>query len=234
MFGFFKSYTPQQKVLRNYFRSQFSVRPRNISFYEEALRHKSIAGENKLRNNERLEFLGDAVIDSVVARYLFENHRKASEGTLTQMKARIVSRQSLGKLGKAIALDQYVEFVDGPYVNKLTICGNAFEAVIGAIYLDMGYKAAKASLLHVFSQHTDLNKLVHENKDYKSQLLIWSQKNKFELEFSLISDIDKGFEHEYTIQVLIDSEIKGSGTAGSKKKAEQLAAKEALVKIQGT
>lgn len=234
MFGFFKSYSPQQKVLKEYFKSQFSVRVNDISLYEEALRHKSVTSENKLPNNERLEFLGDAVIDSVVARYLFENHRQASEGALTQMKARIVSRQSLGKLGKTVALDRYVEFVDGPYVNKQTICGNAFEAIIGAIYLDRGYKAAKSSLLHVFHQHADINKLVHENKDYKSQLLIWSQKNKFIIEFTLVGDVDKGFEREYTINVTINSEVKGSGTAGSKKKAEQLAAKEALAKIQDT
>ncbi len=233
MFGLFKSrsLSPKQQALSKFIQNKFGFKPDKLDLYEEALRHKSYTKETNLSNNERLEFLGDAILDNIMAVYLFENHREATEGELTQMKSRMVSRKTLGALGVKIGLESMVDFLDGKYVNKQTICGNALEAVVGAIYLDKGFKQAKASAIKLFQKHLDLNSVIHDNDDYKSQILIWSQKNKKELQFKLVLQEDLGHEKNYVYNIICDGELIGEGSGTSKKKAEQNASQQALNKL---
>lgn len=233
MFGLFKSRSkPCNPQLISFFKSKLNIRPRNWSVYEEALRHKSVASEKGLPNNERLEYLGDAVLDVIVAEYLFNNFTGEQEGILSQMKSRVVSRKNLGKVGLSLHLEQIVEFVDGPFINKKTICGNALEALIGALYLDLGFTKCTQFVHLLMSKHMDLDAILKENEDYKSQLLIWSQKLKKEVSFELINEEDFSHHKVYTFNVFCDGELIGSGQGRSKKKAEQVAALHALQDIQ--
>ncbi len=233
MFGLFKSrsYTDKQLILYQFIQDKFGFKPNDLSLYEEALRHKSSTKETDLRNNERLEFLGDAILDNIMAVFLFENQRDASEGVLTQMKSRMVSRKTLGVLGVKMGLETVVDFMDGKYVNKQTICGNALEALVGAIYLDKGFKQAEKSTIKLFQTHLNLKTVIHDNDDYKSQILIWSQKNKKNLEFKLVLQEDLGHEKNYVFHIICEGQVLGEGAGPSKKKAEQNASREALNKL---
>ena len=232
MFGLFKSKSSLPTHIQQYLIRTFGIKSRNGALYLEALRHKSIAKDVGLPDNERLEFLGDAVLDLIVAEYLYENFPDRAEGSLTQMKSRIVSRKTLGDLSLTIGLDEVVHFVDGRYVNKQTICGNALESIIGAMYFDMGYTKTKVRIHRLLTSHLDLRKLVLEDQDYKSQLLVWSQKHKHQLSFELVHTEDLGHEKLYRFQIICNDSPLAMGDGKSKKKAEQLAAKNALKVIR--
>jgi ribonuclease-3 len=162
-----------------------------MGIYSQAFSHKSVAKKNtqglKL-SNERLEFLGDSVISTIVSEYLFEKFPNEDEGYLTQMRSKIVSRKSLNSLGEKIGLEPFVKYLKGNFPYK-SLLGNVFEALIGAIYLDKGYKKAKEVFIeHVLEQYIDLENLEAINIDHKSQLLIYCQKNRLELEFKILKE----------------------------------------------
>jgi len=229
LFGLFKSKrTPSDQLIYTYIQQVFGIKPKQWDLYKEALRHKSVAKEALLPHNERLEYLGDAVIDIVVAEYLFNTYPNAEEGELTQMKSRLVSRKNLGGLGDTIELAKHVSFIDGKYVNKTTIGGNALESIIGAIYLDLGYKKTQAVIHHLFTKYLDLSAIVKANHDYKSQILIWAQRTKKDLVFVQTAEKDQGHHKRYFFEVRSNNIVLGSGDGNSKKKAEQLAALSAL------
>lgn len=218
----------EQKVIL-FVIKRFGYRPKKVELFIRALTHKSLANiENKV-SNERLEFLGDAILDSVIAEMLFIKFPEEDEGFLTKIKSKIVNRRTLGTIGHEMNLKDVLRYNKGRSIKLETLEGNAFEALVGAIYLDGGLAAVKKSInSHVFKKYVDLNQLLQEEIDFKSKLFIWSQKNRLPINFEVIEEINTGPEWKYTVRVIINEKEFGRGSGSSKKRAEQAAAKETL------
>ncbi len=213
----------------------FGFFPDNVALYSLAFRHKSASQEriNGFKvSNERLEYLGDAVLSSIVADYLFKKFPYKEEGFLTEMRSKIVSRSSLNKLSRKLGIDVLVKSeISGNGFSK-SLLGDAFEAFVGALYLDKGYDFTKRILIkRVVEVHFDIDKLVEEDTNYKSQLIEWSQKEKIPIEFKVIEEIGNGYGKQYLVEVLVDNKPVATAQDYAIKGAEQLAAEKALVLI---
>jgi ribonuclease-3 len=212
----------------------FGYFPRNIFLYQLAFRHKSAAKEivNGLKmSNERLEYLGDAVLSLIIADYLFKKFPYKEEGFLTEMRARLVSRSQLNKLSIKLGLDKLIKSETFSHQCK-SIHGNAFEAFVGALYLDKGYDFAKKIVLtRVIDVHLDIEKIQSEDNNFKSQLIEWSQKEKVPIEFKMIEEIGNGYGKQYLVELLVGNEVFSNGRDFSIKGAEQIAAGKALEKL---
>jgi ribonuclease-3 len=205
--------------------------PDNLALYKQAFRHSSSSSEinEHQPSNERLEFLGDAILDAVVAEHLFIKFPDENEGFLTKLKSKIVNRKTLSEIGKKMEIREVLNYNQSRAINLATIEGNALEAIIGAIYLDGGFDKAKQSLNnYVFRKNLDFNKLLTEEIDFKSKLFIWCQKKKLVIEFFVVSEINLNGIWHYEVKVAINNNEFGFGKGLSKKAAEQLAAKETL------
>ena len=207
----------------------FGFIPHNIELYKLALIHKSaslVLEDGQTVNNERLEFLGDAVIESVTSDYLFIEFPGRDEGFLTQLRSRIVSRQSLNGLALNLGLDRFVISNGGASVIQKHIYGDAFEAMMGAVYLDQGYEFVNRLLINdIFGNHLNLEELTSSETDYKSRLIEWCQKNHRSIMFR--TEHDKGYAANHPVffsTALIDGIEVGHGSGDSKKEAEQQAA----------
>lgn len=212
----------------------FSYKVKDVHFFLVALTHKSFSNSKRCTdlNNERLEFLGDAVLDTVVAEYVYYKFPDESEGYLTKVKAKLVNRKTLSELGESIGIRKLLRFDNSRPTNLETLQGNALEALVGAIYLDGGYQKAKSCLRDsIFPRFLDINKVLEEEIDFKSKLMIWAQKNKIQIEFTVLESKGNGNETLHLIEIRIKGRAYGRGRAGAKKAAEQLAAKETLILI---
>lgn len=200
----------------------------NIELYKLALIHKSasvVLEDGQHINNERLEFLGDAVIESVTSDYLFIEFPDKNEGFLTQLRSKMVSRQSLNGVAKRIGLDEHVITNSSHNVSQKHIYGDAFEAMMGAIYLDQGYDFVNRLLINkIFVNYLKLDSLLESETDFKSRLIEWCQKNHHTIEFSTANDKTYSTAHPFFYsKVLIDGMEVGYGAGESKKEAEQRA-----------
>jgi ribonuclease-3 len=207
----------------------FGFIPNNIELYKLALIHKSasiVLDNGQHINNERLEFLGDAIIESVSSDYLFIEFPDKNEGFLTQMRSKMVSRQSLNGVAKRIGLDEYVITNSSNSSAQKHIFGDAFEAMMGAIYLDQGYDFVNRLLINnIFSRYLKLDSLAESETDFKSRLIEWCQKNHHTIHFHTIHDKTYSTSHPFFYaKVLIDNIEVGYGAGESKKEAEQRAA----------
>lgn len=196
----------------------------------------NLFGDKGDTGNERLEFLGDAVLGMVMAEFLFKKYPFESEGFLTELRSKVVSRKSLSKLAIDMGLTQYLFFDKNISDNRIainTIAGNALEALIGAIYLDLGYVKAK-KFIHekILRTYINFEELIEQVDNYKSLLNQWCQKNKKELKFIIEDEKGKNHFKIYTICAVIDGEKVGLGRGNSKKIAEQLASEESCKKLQ--
>ena len=228
MTSIFSKDSEENKKLKSFIRGTFGIKSRNIDFYITALTHKSYAHENKVPNNERLEFLGDTVLDVIIAKLLYLKYPQKNEGELTQIKSRLVSRETLGKLGYELRLHDHIRFVNGNHINLKTLCGNSFESIVGAIYLDKGFKKTEKAIVNLYNNKIDIKEVINENTDYKSQIIIWSQKSKKKIKFEESIIKSKGPNTVYKSEIICEGKLLGRGEAFSKKKAEQKAAKQAL------
>ncbi len=206
----------------------FGFIPHNIELYKLALIHKSASqsiGGHHI-NNERLEFLGDAVIESVTSDYLYIEFPDRNEGFMTQLRAKIVSRQSLNEIAHRIGLDKYVVYNSSGNFTQKHIHGDAFEAMIGAIYLDQGYDFVNRLLINkIYYNHLSLDSLTESETDFKSRLIEWCQKNRHNVTFRTRSDAHAPrTAPTFYSTVLIDGIEVGHGVGDSKKVAEQNAA----------
>ncbi|MEJ6981039.1 ribonuclease III [Pedobacter sp. P351] len=208
--------------------------PGNVKLYKMAFRHRSIAVvlKNGTKNsNERLEFLGDAVLGSVIAEELFKRYPYKDEGFLTEMRSKIVNRANLNQLARKLGLGDLIEYDNRivNYPNKQgSLLGDAFEALIGAIYLDKGYNFTQNFLLnHIIKPHIDIHTLENTETNYKSKLIEWCQRHGKDVTFELIANAEGDSAKLFTIQVTVDSENVGSGRDYNKKNAEKLAAEKA-------
>jgi len=218
----------KDKALSEFIYNDFGFYPRNISLYQLAFTHKS-ASDNTVGNyklsNERLEYLGDAVLSTAVADYLFRLFPTKPEGFLTEMRSRIVSRASLNKLSQKLGFEQVIHYSHDNHSNFKSIGGNAFEAFIGALYLDRGYDFAKHIILdRIVKVHIDLEQIEQTDVNFKSKLLEWSQKEKHHLVFKLNDDKNNGHNKLYHVTVVIDETDYATGMDYSIKGSEQLAA----------
>lgn len=230
--GFYYANFSQHKLLYKHIKSIAGIKPIRLSCYIQALRHHSASTtihENGSRDsNERLEYLGDAVLNTVVAELLFNRFPYKNEGFLTEMRSKIVSRESLNDLAMKIGLSQIVDYdkrAVGAHIRN-SIFGNALEAFIGAIFLDAGFYTAKRFVRNKLITHLDLDKLQNTETNFKGRLIEWSQKNNKVVEFDseeIISQRQKIFR----IRVLSDREQVGEAEHISKKKAEQMASQRA-------
>lgn len=203
--------------------------PQNISLYKTAFRHRSVASNLKhgiKDSNERLEYLGDAILGFVIAELLFRLYPYKGEGFLTEMRSKIVNRAYLNRLAQKIGLDEFVEYdpkcVSSPS-KRTTLLGDAFEALVGAIYIDRGFTETRTFLLrNIIDPHIDIQQLAETETNYKSKLLEWGQKNGKKIVFSLMEPADKK-EKLFVVQVYIGSDCFGLGKSYNKKEAEKVA-----------
>ncbi len=206
----------------------FGFLPDNSHLYELAFRHKSAAViQNEKRiSNERLEFLGDAVLGVIVADYLFRKYPYENEGFLTELRSKIVSRTQLNDLAIKLGFKELMK-TDIPHNNVgMSIYGDAFEALIGAIYLDQGYKFTKEIVFkYILTAYLDIDQIEITEVNFKSKLIIWAQKLKKEFEFKVEKQSINKHSRLYHIAVYIDHIKVAEASSTSIKKAEQIAAK---------
>ncbi len=207
--------------------------PGNAELYRCALTHKSLvslSAENLNFNNERLEYLGDAILSAVIADYLFSRYPECNEGFLTKMRARLVSRENLNRIALKMGFDKMIILPGKSVPTKKHIYGNALEAFIGAIFVDRGFNGAKRfiidKILHTF---LNLDELECEDMDYKSRIIQWGQKNKKEISFeSYEMTDDANLQPAFASTIQIMNTIAGKGRGATKKEAQQHAARQAL------
>lgn len=211
--------------------------PFNLELYRLATQHVSVAKKNMLgikESNERLEYLGDAVLSAVVAEYLFKKFPYKDEGFLTEIRARIVNRDSLNSVAKKIGIIHIIEFdqsttVAHHHLSHKSISGNTLEALVGAVYLDRGFEFCKQFILkRLIIPHFDLQKIIEINPNHKSQIIEWAQKNNRDVRFEIINIHGQSQFKEFVAQVFIDGKPICTGSGYSKKKAEQSASQKAL------
>jgi len=223
------------KKLASSIKNIFGYCPRNVYLYQLAFRHKSASKEfvNGLKlSNERLEYLGDAVLSSVVADYLFRKFPYKEEGFLTEMRSRIVSRSQLNKLSRKLGLDKLVESEAFCNNHSKSLYGDAFEAFVGAVYLDKGYKyTQKVILKRVIEIHFDIEKLQDQDINFKSQLIEWSQKEKIPVEFKVVGELGNGYGKQYIVEIMVDNKVYANGRDFSIKGAEQIASGRVMEKL---
>ena len=211
------------------------VYPRNIVLYRLALTHRSVASTVKSgfrASNERLEFLGDAVISTVVAKYLFQRFPFEDEGFLTEVRSRLVSRKVLNELSRRIGLPNMVNRDMPGLRNSSSLPGDAFEALVGALFIDRGYKCAEGFMMRCISNGLiDVETIILEDDNFKSRVIEWCQRNKLPFNFETIDESATGHDTLFTMQIIVDGRQVGMGQEWSKKKAEQIAAKEACATL---
>ena len=207
--------------------------PRHIAYYRLALMHRS-RPEEITDNNERLEFLGDAILGAIVGEYLFKHYPFEEEGFLTKIRSRIVNRESMGILAKKIGVDLLIKYDEGTLKDHVRFLhGNALEALIGAIYLDRGYLVCyKFVIKTLLNLYIDLNQIINNDNNYKSQIVEWGNSNHKKISFQITEvKIQDGYK-EFTAQVVKDDKIIGIGQGRNRKHAEQQAAFNALETVK--
>ena len=212
--------------------------PQNISYYKQALMHKSIGRRNekgKPLNNERLEFLGDALLDAVVGHIVYDHFPGKREGFLTNTRSKLVSRDTLGKLAEEMGLKRLIVSSGQSNSHNSYMAGNAFEALVGAIYLDQGYDGVMRFMKkRILAQLINIDKVAYKEVNFKSKLLEWSQKNRVRMEYQMKKqEIDKeSGSPVFKFQVFIEGVPGESGQGFSKKEAQQLASEATLKRLK--
>jgi ribonuclease-3 len=217
-------------------RSQLKINPGKIKLYEIAFLHRSASvsfTDGTLVNNERLEFLGDAILDAVIADFLFKKFPRKKEGFLTQMRSKIVKRSNLDLISRNLGVDYLVISNTHRNVHKKHIFGDAFEALIGAVYLDKGYDFTKKYIInHVLRHHVNLEELLFKESDFKSRIIEWGQKNKVIITFETSEEYPEIEQSPtFVTNVKIGEQSIGKGIGKSKKEAEQNAAQQAFENV---
>ncbi len=218
-------------------RKIIGFRANNLIIYEAAFIHRSASytlPDGRRINNERLEFLGDAVLDAILSDFLFEKFRNANEGFMTKIRSRIVNREVLNQLAISMGIDKIlVSNVRTDHSTK-NLYGDALEALIGAVFIDKGFRKTKKLFINkVFNKYLDLEKIINTDTDYKSLVFEWVQKHKTSLTFTYNEEYDfKLKKSVFSAKLIIDNAETGTGQGASKKEAEQEASHEAWEKLK--
>ncbi|MEP0369154.1 MAG: ribonuclease III [Cyclobacteriaceae bacterium] len=233
-FGFIGYLLASDKELYRHFKIITGKRPLSLSLYKLAMRHTSAATVNKKgfkESYERLEYLGDAILGMVVAEVLYKKFPFKDEGFLTETRSKIVNRESLNQVSKKIGLQNLVKYNRnrGTAISHKSVYGDCLESLIGAIYLDHGFRASKAFILNrLIRPHFDLDELTNLTINHKSKIIEWAQKEDKDLKFEIIQHNEETRNKQFVAQVFIDEEPMEKGYGFSKKKAEQDAAQKTL------
>lgn len=212
--------------------------PKNISLFQLAFRHTSASKETSVEgfreSNERLEYLGDAVLGMIVAEFLFTKYPFRDEGFLTEIRSRIVNRESLNQIARKLGLDKLIEY-DGNFKGmspRSSVYGDALEAFVGAVYMDQGFAFARKFVISNLLTHYDLDSIVQNNFNFKSQIIEWGQRESREIRFEITEERGNWHHREFISQLYVDDEPFAKGNGYSKKKAEQSAAEQACIKLE--
>jgi len=229
-------FSNEHSEIKDFIKNVFGYYPENIYLYQLAFRHKSVAKEisHGMKNsNERLEFLGDSIIDSVIAEYLFKIFPYKDEGFLTKMRSKIVSRNQLNNLARELGIGDYIDSTKDIKSQPKSLLGDAFEALIGAVFLDKGYDFTKKVLIErVIKIKLDIDDLEQTETNYKSRLIEWSQKEKIEIEFKHTQEIGVNNAKQHEIELWINKKMVSKAKGNSIKSAEQRASEIACGKIK--
>lgn len=229
----FKSYSSEDENLRLVIQSITGKKPITLKLYKLALKHSSTSEPDRYgrkESYERLEYLGDAYLGAIIAEYLYKKYPYKDEGFLTEIRSRLVNRESLNQLGRKLGLEKIIEVdkKNGLYRHK-SIYGDIMESLIGAIYLDYGFQVCKNFILHkLLEPNFNLDKIILENPNYKSQIIEWSQKNGKSVRFETENVVERGNFKEFEVSLYIEDNFIVKGHGPNKKKAEQSAARKAL------
>ncbi|MFN8265592.1 MAG: ribonuclease III [Chitinophagaceae bacterium] len=228
----FRKILPARNKFETNLRNLLGYRPGNIQLYKTALSHRSVK-EGSDQNNERLEFLGDAVLSAVVADYLFKRYPYKGEGFLTEMRSKMVNRATLNDIALKMGLKRITLYNKGDNSLKISqIFGNTLEALLGAIYLDLGYSKTQRWVTkniiipHLFMEDLELVEINHKNKLYG-----WANKNGKNLEFETLDERIENGRRLFTIGAVVDGELIAEGKAFNKKDASQIASQLAVEKL---
>lgn len=226
---FRRATTPEERRIKAWCRKTLGISPKDLPLYRQALRHSSAVSENRpdLPDNERLEFLGDAVLDTVVGQFLYRAYPDKGEGFLTRMRSKLVSRHQLSILAQRVEIERVMELNIGRGQDT-SVPGNAMEALFGALFLDKGFERTNTAVIKLITTHFDLKAVELEDRDNKSRMLEWGQKKHRKVEFVVTEEFATGGRGKMFVAVVqVDGQVRGTGKGHSKKKAEQDAAQAA-------
>ena len=206
--------------------------PKRVSYYRLALMHRS-KPEDIADSNERLEFLGDAILGAIVAEYLFKKYPYQDEGYLTELRSRIVRRETMNNVALRMGLNKMVQYNQNDRgLSRSHIFGNALEALIGAVYLDVGFiKTRKFILNQLIKSYIDLDMMESTDTNFKNQLLSWAQRSSKVLVFDTLEERLEGTRKLFVVGILLDGELVAQGSGYNKKEAGQVAAQNALKQL---
>lgn len=226
---FNRARNPEESRVRAWCRETLGLTPGDLPLYRQALRHVSAVAEDRpdLPDNERLEFLGDAILDAIIGDLLFATYPDKGEGFLTRMRSKLVSRTQLNTLAKHIRIEKVMES-NVARSHESSVPGNALEALIGALFLDKGFDRTRKVVVKLLTTHFDLKEIEKEDRDGKSRLLEWGQKRRKKVEFVVREEGGQGRGKHYVAEVRINGDVRGTGHGASKKVAEQDAAQSAF------
>ena len=233
-----RRYKGEHKEFYLFFKNTLGFTPRNTELYQIAFIHKSKSidmGKGRKVNNERLEYLGDAVLSAIVADFLYKKYPNQGEGYLTEMRSKIVSRANLNKLAQKIGLSQLEQYNRMSQGIFKSIDGDTFEALIGAIYLEKGYRFTRHIVIDkIINLHLDVDAMAHTDWNFKSKLIDWGQKNHRKISFEVERVFYQGKEarRQYDVRVKVDDTAEEHAIEYSIKAAEQLAAEKTYKKYQ--
>lgn len=231
------TYLLDKREFNSRLRKILGFSPGNLELYEVAFIHRSatfILPNGKKVNNERLEYLGDAVLDAILSDYLFEKFPEANEGFLTKIRSRIVNRDVLNQLAVSMGINKIlISKVNSSHLTK-NLYGDAFEALIGTVFLDKGFKKTKKLFIkNVLNKYLDLDMIIKTDSDYKSLVFEWVQKHKSNLIFTYKEEYDFDMKKSvFSTTLFIDKQEFGEGHGSSKKEAEQEAASRAWKRLK--
>lgn len=233
---FFFSPKSDRKLIKS-IKALVGVTPGNIELYKLATQHRSIAKQNNIgfrESNERLEYLGDAILGSVVAEYLFKKYPLKDEGFLTEIRSRIVNRDVLNLVAKNMGIKDIVEYTNNRKSRQAykSIYGDTLEAMIGAVYLDKGYLATRKFIIKkLLRQQYDLEKIIQVNPNYKSKIIEWAHRQNKDVKFEITEVKGSSHNREFMAELQVEGSPVSQGHGFSKKKAEQDAAQKSCVKL---
>ena len=233
-----KLFSSPRKEFYLFLKDLLGFYPANLKLYDLAFIHKSASvydSQGNLVNNERLEFLGDAILGAIIAEFLYNRFPQQDEGYLTKNRSKLVNRPFLTRLTFDMGLNVFIDSNTTKNIDKSHIYGDALEALIGAIYLDTDYQTTKYFVTkRILSQFVNLNEIEQKDTNFKSQLIEWSQKNKKDIRFETIEEPakDKSKQPRFVAKVQVDNKEMGKGVGTSKKEAQQNAARETLKKLE--
>jgi len=230
---YYNYYLHPDKELARRLRGLIGFTPVHLGLFKLAFFHKSTFSSNDyaISNNERLEFLGDAVLSTIVAEYLFKKYPNSDEGFLTKMRSKIVKRNSLDEIADKMGLDLVLANYNLTRLSK-SMLGNALEALVGAVYIEVGYARTKHYVVsRILRRYLDIHELESYDDNYKSQLLEWCQKNGRQIEYKVMAKYKSEKRDKFKVAVYVDGKKLGTADDFNKKSAEQLASERAMTAL---